>query len=48
MKGENGTSKIISVAILALLFSTAAVLTPLATSYAYTHTVLGESAAATW
>jgi len=34
--------------ILTLLFSAVAVLTPLATSYAYTHTVLGESATATW
>lgn len=34
--------------ILTLLFSAVAALTPLATSYAFTHTVFGESATATW
>jgi hypothetical protein len=34
--------------ILALLFTAAAGLTPLATSHAYTHAVFGESATATW
>ncbi len=33
--------------ILILLFSAVAALTPLATSYAYTHTVLGENASTT-
>jgi hypothetical protein len=35
------------IAIILLFFAIAA-LAPLATSYAYTHTVLGENASTTW